>query len=811
MIIRERVENGFEAWGHLLFRHRWAVVISSLLVALTLASGVRRLETEVSFEAFLSERDPVRVAYDRFREQFGREDVVIVLVEAPDVFDFGFLERLRTLHEEIEERVPYVSEVTSLINARDTRGQEESLLVQEFLEDLPSDPVQLAALRRRALANPLYLNNMISRNGRFTNLVVELQTYAPDASAQQALGGFDDEGVAADQEPVYLSGDETSEFATALVEVVDSYDTPGFRTHNAGQAVMLQIIARSMLQDMQRFVGLAVLTIAVVLFLLFRRPSAVVISLLVVICALTSTMGLMGHTGVPIYPPTQILPSLLLSIGIGDSVHILSIYFQRLRAGRSREDALADALRHSGLPVVLTSLTTAGGFASFAVIKVWPVAMLGFFAPAGVLLALLYSVTLLPALLAVWPTRAVEVRAEATGLGGLDLLLSRLGEVAANAPWTVVGVSAALCLVAALRLPELGFSHNPLNWVQEQTPIRVATEAVNREMGGAMGVEFLIDTGRENGLHEPEVLEAMAALGEELESTPHAGLRAGLTVSLADVVKEIHRALNEDRPEFYVIPDDRRLVAQELLLFENSGSDDLEKMVDSQFREARISARVPWRDAIDFVPFVDEIELLARERLGDVAEVTLSGNLPLLTRTISAMIRGMFRSYGLALLIIAPLMMLLLGSFRLGVIAMIPNLVPILLMLGLIAWLGKPIDIFALMAGGIAIGLAVDDTIHFMHGFRRNFERGLEAPEAVRETLLTSGRAILITTLVLVTGFLIFTFSSMPNMVAFGLLLAFAITAALLADLLLAPALMCLVSRRPGAQRGITRGSTTGS
>ena len=221
-------------------------------------------------------------------------------------------------------------------------------------------------------------------------------------------------------------------------------------------------------------------------------------------------------------------------------------------------------------------------------------------------------------------------------------------------------------------------------------------------------------------------------------------------------------------------------------------------MVDSQFQTGRLAMRAPWRDAIAYVSFFELAQQLARDTLGELAEISFTGALPFMTRTLENVIHGMARSYALALLIITPLMVLLLGNLRTGLLSMVPNLVPILLTLGLMGWLGMSLDLFALLVGGIAIGLAVDDTIHFMHNFRRYHDRGGDVHAAVRETLDTAGQAMLVTTLVLSLGFLSFALSSMQNLRNFGLLVAFAISMAFLADVLLAPALVRVATRRSG-------------
>jgi hypothetical protein len=272
----------------------------------------------------------------------------------------------------------------------------------------------------------------------------------------------------------------------------------------------------------------------------------------------------------------------------------------------------------------------------------------------------------------------------------------------------------------------------------------------------------------------------------------------GKAWSLTTILKEIHQALNENRSAYYRIPQNRNLIAQEFLLFENSGSDDLEDFVDSQFSKARFMVKVPFEDAYHAGIFIAQVNSYF-DRYFAEETVTLTGMIGLLARTITAAIHSMAKSYAIALAVITILMILLIGRVRIGLLSMIPNLAPILLMLGVIGFFNLPMDLFTMMVASIAIGLAVDDTIHFMHNFRRYYERSGDPVLAVHHTLQTTGRAMLVTTVVLSIGFFIFAFATMSNVRNFGLLTGFTIVMALLADYLLAPALMVVVNRRKSA------------
>ncbi len=790
-----------------MVRHRWWVIAFVLAMAAGLGAQLPNLAIDNSVEGFLREDDPILIQYNEFRDQFGRDDVSVIAVGPHEVFDLDFLARLRALHEDLETEVPHLKEVTSLINARSTRGEGDELIVEDLLEEWPQDEADLSMLKERVFANPAYLDTLISRDGRFTTVTVKSVTYSSLGARSDALAEFDDADLANAGEaakPEYLTDVESAALVKAVRQVMVRHEGPDFRMHLAGMAVVEERVVNETRADLSRFMAIALLVVIVVLYLVLRRVSGVVLPLVTVVLSLVSTLGTMVLLKIPLSLTTEILPTFLLTVGVCYSVHILVIFFQRLGLGVSREEAIAYALGHSGLAVLIASLTTAGGLFSFAWAEVAPVGELGVVGPLGVLLAMAFSVVLLPALLAVVP-----LRGDGRSVRPKHALLGRLvvgcGEHSARRPWTVVAIWVVALVLSAVGATRLRVANDYLTWFPEGDPLRAATVLVDRELRGAVTLEAIVETGEENGLHAPELLRQIEKLATENQSIRHGDLFIGKTLSLVDVLKETHRALNENRPASYAIPDSRPLVAQELLLFENSGSDDLEELVDRQFSKARISMKIPWANWMLYPEFLEKMRRHIEAILGDDVRFHLTGFSAVMARAASTFILTMARSYVLALLIITPLMIFLLGSLGRGVLSMAPNLAPVLLTLGVMGWLGIDLDMSTLLIGGIIIGLAVDDTIHFMHRFNRYYLDTGDPYRAVRETLETTGAAMLFTSVVLAAGFLVLTVAYMVAVVVFGFLCGFATVIAFLADVTLAPALMILVTRgRPPSIRRLT-------
>jgi predicted RND superfamily exporter protein len=670
--------------------------------------------------------------------------------------------------------------------------------VGELLEERPETPDELAAIERLALGNPLYRNLLVSEDARYATVLIRTSAYSTLSDDGDELAGFDDFEVLEVDEPAarpFITGEENSAIVGALDAIVERYDSADFRIYMSGAPTMIDAMQKAMQVDMIRFTALAVLTIVAFLALLFRRIAGVVLPMLTVVLSLIATLSVMAIAEVAITLPTQILPSFLLAVGVGYSVHVLAIFYQQRRKGRGEEEAIAFSLGHSGLAIVMTSVTTAGGLASFAAADIAPIADFGVFAPAGVLVAMVFTIILLPALTAVFPMGPEAAAEERRRDPFSQRLLVRTGEFAtAHAPAIVVA-TAGLLAIALLGAFQLRFSHNPIQWFPEDDFFRISNDLLNEELKGAMFMEVLLDTGEENGLQDPQLLEKMDQIRRHASALQIGEIFIGKTISLVDVVKETNKALNENREEFYAIPDDPRLVAQELLLFENSGSDDLEDLVDSHFSKGRMTLKVSSADAIQYRGFIDHLDRKFREILGDGVEFEFTGLVVILGATINAVIRSMAKTYIIALAIITPLMILLIGRVRIGLVSMVPNLTPIIFTLGFMGWTGIPLDAFTMLVGSIAIGLAVDDTIHFMHHFRRYFEETGDVHAAVRETMRTTGQALLYTSLVLSAGFFIYMFSTMNNLFNFGFLTGLTIILAFLADVILVPALMTLVAR----------------
>ncbi|UCG05728.1 MAG: MMPL family transporter [Desulfobacterales bacterium] len=385
--IRYRIEKWFERYAHAIYRNRIKTMIIMLLFTALFVSQTPKITMDTSTEGFLHDNDPALMAYNSFRDQFGRDEVIIIALKPPNIFDQQFLTKLQTLHEDLEENVPYIDDITSMINARNTRGEADELIVEDLLENWPENETEMTAIKNRVMSNPMYENLLISKDGKFTTIIIKTHSHSALAEDLDVLKGFG-EDIAQDShappEPspkrTYLTDKENSQAVHAARTVLQKYEAPDLQTYIAGSPVVTHFLKHSMIADMRRFMALAIATVAIFLFVMFRRISGVFLPLVIVILSTLSTLGMMAFTGTAIKLPTQILPSFLLAVGVGTSVHILAIFFHHYNHNGSKEEAIAYALGHSGLAVVMNNMTTASGLLSFSTSEVAPIADVGVFA-----------------------------------------------------------------------------------------------------------------------------------------------------------------------------------------------------------------------------------------------------------------------------------------------------------------------------------------------------------------------------------------------------------------------------------------------
>ena len=789
---RTKSEDRLENMGSWITKNPIKIIVIMLLMSIGMISNLPKITIDTSTEGFLHAQDPALVRYEAFKEQFGQDEKIMVVVQGKDIFDSVFLKQLQELHVDLRDNVPHLNDITSLLNARNTRGEGDRLIVEDLFENYPTNKQEIEAIKEIAVKSEMYKNLLFSEDLTYTTIILEPNAYE-SSDDSDALEGFGEETPLEKLE--FLEDSSKSEMVNVAETIAKKFTTEDFNVFIAGSLAVNDYNKRSVQKDMQKFVKLVLLMMMIFLFVVFRRISAVILPIFIVAISLLTTIGTMAFVGTPITIPTQILPSFLLAVGIGAVVHLLAMFFKDLNKNGDKYKAISYSLGHSGLAIIMTSLTTAAGLLSFSTAAIAPIADLGIFAAVGIMIALVNTLVLLPAILALLPIKPAKAK-HIEKSKKMDALLKAIADFSVNNAKSIVAASAVIAIIGTYFATSVEFKHDPLSWQPDNSPVKIATHTVDKELKGSVTMEVIIDTKKENGLYNSELLTKLDTIREKAEAIENDKYFVGKGWSVAEVLKEIHRALHNNEQEYYAITENDALIPQEFLLFENSGSDDLEDLVDSSFSKARITFKLPWMEAGEYTELGDELEALMRNELGEEVEITITGMVPLFQRTLSAAMSSMATSYVAAFVLIAIMMVILLGSVKIGLISMIPNTLPIILTIGFMSMVNMPLDMFTMLVGAIVIGLSVDDTVHFFHNFAKYHHKGHTTKESLEHTMVGTGRALVATSIVLSLGFFVYMFASLSNLINFGILAGGAIVVALISNIILGPALLTLITKQ---------------
>ena len=526
MAWKKKVEHKFEHISDFIYDNRIKVILAVFALVIVFASQMKHLSVDTSTEGFLHETDPLRIEYDKFKDQFGRDEKVLIAIQSDNIFTIKFLNKLNKLHKELENNLPYIEDVNSLINARNTRGTIDSLIVDDLFEELPKTQKALLFKKQLAQNNPLFKNLLIDEKGTITTIVIDTQTYTSldkdgkPIPQKESEDEFEDEetNINNDEKKEFLTDWENAQIVKKTNEIVGTYQADDFNILVSGTAVISAELKASMTKDMQKFIKLVLFVIAIFLALLFRRIAGVILPLITVAFTIISALSLMAIFGAPITVVTQILPSFLLAVTIGASIHLLSIFFKEFNLSKDKKASLRYAMGHSGLAIVMTSLTTAAGLWSFSFSELAPVSDLGKFASAGVVIGLIFTLILLPAILSL-----IKLKPKNIIMDGdkevhtfMDKLLINIADISVTYPKRIIVITTIIILVSLSIASQLKFSHKPIVWFDKSHPVRLATNIVDEKLKGSVTLEIIVDTEVENGLYEPEILNKLISFQEIL-------------------------------------------------------------------------------------------------------------------------------------------------------------------------------------------------------------------------------------------------------------------------------------------------------
>jgi len=748
-----------------------------------LRTGAPRPQLDTSIEQMLPSGDDSRAFYDRTRKLFGNDETLLLVVHRPGgIFTPDVLGAIRRLSQQIEA-VEGVSGVFSLATAPNVEGAEGELLIAPLYEEAPRDAASLERIRQKAFANPLFVGSLVNPAGDATGLVIELLDI-PEGEftrlhASEVLPGWLVGWLGLEPPPADQTGIDRQIQALARAEL-----GADVQTWLVGSAHIKAETTRTLVDDLLLVIPLAVLLIAAVSLASFRTLRGLFLPLTAIGISVAWTLGAMVAIDPMLNIITISVPMLLLVIGFAYAVHVVSCYYHAVEEGPGEGSAALRGLEAVLLPTFVTSLTTVAGFFSLVTHPLAAIRQFGLYGGIGVAFAGLAAITFVPAVLQLLREPAPHggsAHDAAHAQRPFDRFLAWLGEFDCRHARPIFGVVAALSVLSALGIPRIDVNSTMVSNFPAGSEVRKAVEAVNTRLGGAGQINVVLETDYPKGFTEPSILAQVEALEAWLDEQPSV---TG-TSSVLDYIKLLHRAFNDDAAEAYRIPASRNLVTQ-LLFF--GASDQTKRLVDSQYQVANLLVRTTALDSGDLGDVVRSIEARLAE-LEPPLRGRVTGNLVLIAKTNDEIAVGQAISVTSAFGSIFVIMAVLFMSVRIGLIAMVPNVFPVLLYFGVLGWTGITLNVTTGLVASIVLGIAVDDTIHFFSNFNRFARQHASETEGVKATLLHLGRPVTYASLALCAGFAVLGFSQLQQQAEFGWLAAGTLVAAGVADLTFNPAL----------------------
>tara|TARA_B110000008_G_scaffold255833_1_gene272850 strand:- start:2835 stop:5150 length:2316 start_codon:yes stop_codon:yes gene_type:complete len=752
----------------IIAKRKWITTL--LLFALIVISyGASKLTFTSDFRAYFGPENPQLLAFESMERTFSKQDNVYFYIHAKDgdLFTNRGLSLIETLTDE-GWKLPYSQKVTSLQNYQHTDVEEDDLVIDYlFYEADDLSPADLLRIKNISLLEPTLLHRLISEDGASTG--INVRTVLPTGSTKKTSK----EAVSAARELAQKVRPEFPEFDILVGGSLTSNVT-------MGEAIK---------QDVENLLGLSYLVMIITMIILLRTFSGMLLTLMIISFSVLSTMGLFGWLGFTMTPPTGFVPTAILTIAVADSIHILISYYYELNHGKSKFDAIQEALRINFSPVFITSITTVIGVLCLNASDSPPYRDMGNMIATGVFFAWLYSVTFLPAMLALMPVPKGKVE------NNKPSLMIQFANVVIRFYKPLFIIMAVVIIAIGSQLNKNTISERWHEFFDTSFEVRRTLEATNDTLGGLHRIFFILDSKVEGGINNPKYLQQADDFSQWLLTQD----KVSNVDSITDIIKRLNKNLHNNDEAWFKIPESRELAAQYLLLYELSLP--LGLGLDDTINNARSASRLTVSFAKADSVYILELEKKSLAWLAENAPdiyVTEGTGLDIVFSNLTFRnITSMMNGTSIALVLISFLLIFALRSFKIGLISLIPNIMPAILAYGIWGMINGQIDTAVSVVVCLSLGIVVDDTVHFLSKYlRAQREQNMSSEDAIRYAFNTVGNALIVTSAVLVGGFMVMQFSHFHPSNNMGTLLAITIFVALLVDFFFLPPLLMLLDRK---------------
>lgn len=762
MINVERINRWFFREGDRIIRHRWWVLGAFVLLLAVGANGMRMLNVKTSWEDYFLEDDPMLLQTKEFKEVFGNDNYAAVLLECDNIFTKEKLELIRQLSNEMMDSITYADKITSLTDIEFMEGNEEGMTLEQIVpEEIPGDPAGLAEVRRRAFLKPNIAHRLVSQDGRLSWILLKLTPFPETGGAEKATG-------------------------EELRHIITKPEYASLHPKGAGMPYLTERKMDWIDHELPLVMGLAVVLAILVLALATRSIRGVIVPVITAFSAIIMAYGLTGYLRLSIDSGMMLVPMLLaFAVSVAYNIHIHSYFRRQMRLHGKRKQAAIETISETGWPILFSALTTLVALLSFLAIPMAPMHFVGIATASSVFFAFFITIMVMPTLLSLGKDKQPKEHASEEGKHWLDRKLERFGSGVLQHErlvWIIFFAVTAVMVYGFTKVePAFDVERTQGRRIQY---IQDILEVAESELGSIYSYDIMIEFPEEGQAKAPQSLRALDSLARLADGY----VLTKRTTSVLNILKDLNQTLHADNPAYYRLPETSDEIAQQLLLYENAGGSEAENWMDYDYRFLRLRVEMVNYNSAEIEREMNELVSVA-SRLLPNAKVTPVGTMPQFSVMMQYVVRGQIVSFLLSLLIIGVLMMVVFGSVRVGLIGLIPNIMPALAVGGLMGFLNYPLDMMTATIMPMILGLAVDDTIHFINHGHLEFDRQRNYRSAILKTFRIVGTPIVLTSVIISSNFAAYCISEGMMFVHMGILSVAGMLTALLADLCITPLL----------------------
>ena len=749
----------------------WLTMLLCLVVLGTLGSGVTGLGLSSNYRSYFGPQNPELLAFDNFQDTYTKNDNIFFLIKPDD--NQVFTPRIMEAVEKLTERawqIPHVLRVDSVTNFQYTHADGDELIVEDLVRNgIDMDAETLAEKARIATAEPLLYHRILNEDLSATAINATL--HYPEKDGQEVL------------DAVHYARDLANEIRAEYPEVTIAL---------TGLSMLNASFVESGRRDAISLIPAMYLILFIAMLVVLRSITASIGTFLVIVLSSVTALGAIGHFGILLTPVSLSAPTIITTLAIADSIHILVSMLTFMRDGMDKRSALRESMRVNFLAVSVTSLTTIIGFLALNFSDSPPFHDLGNITAVGIFAAWFYSITFLPSFISLLP-----VKTKATGKGETlgERVMDALADAVIDNRRPILWIGSAIAIIFIAAVPQLELNDEWVKYFDRRIEFRRDSDFALEHLPDAYPIEYSVEATGPEGISDPEYLQNLEKLTRWLREQPE----IQHVYSMTDIMKRLNKNLHEDDPDYYRLPNNRQLAAQYLFLYELSlpYGLDLNDRINIDKSSTRVTATAGVGSTVALRGFLDRADTWMDANLPEHMRARATSATVMFAYISERNIKSMIFGNVIAVVLISMVLMLALRSVSLGAMSLIPNVLPILMTYGIWTLLVGKAGMAAATVSATSIGIIVDDTVHFLAKYLRGRrERHLDKAEAIRHSFHTVGLAIFANSVILVAGFMFLTLSTFKINFELGFLTALAIAVALVFDFLMLPALL-LVGHKP--------------